>query len=116
MAGPLYDDTQAVVRCLYAYIMDKDREEIPYVEVPLHTLICLRPGTYGTVEERIHVGPSLTAPSSQPPPQRASCDLDPSSRVELPARGRRAGSTTYMARSSVDELNARTKRTDTPTL
>jgi hypothetical protein len=106
------------VRCLYAYIMDKDREEIPYVEVPLHTLICLRPGTYGTVEERIHIGPSLTAPTSQPPPQRASCDLDPSARQAselLPASGRRVG-TTYMARSSVDELNARAKQTDTHTL
>jgi 6-phosphofructo-2-kinase/fructose-2,6-biphosphatase 2 len=92
-----------VVRCLYAYIMDKDREEIPYVEVPLHTLICLRPGTYGTVEERILIGPTLTAATQQPPPQRVSCDLDPRARQPLRRTGR--------PRSSVDELNAKAKLT-----
>jgi len=50
---------QAVVRCLYAYIMDKEQDEIPYIEMPLHKVICLKPGIYNTVESRFHLGPDV---------------------------------------------------------
>lgn len=43
---------QAVLRCIYAYFMGVDQEKSPWMEVPLHTLIRLTPGAYGTVEDR----------------------------------------------------------------
>ncbi|EGS23378.1 fructose-2,6-bisphosphatase-like protein [Thermochaetoides thermophila DSM 1495] len=39
---------QAVIRCIYAYFMQKSQEESPWVPVPLHTLIKLTPRAYGT--------------------------------------------------------------------
>ena len=56
---------QAVVRCLYAYFMDKAQHEIPYIDIPLHQVICLEPSTYGTLEQRIDIGPKVVR---QPPP------------------------------------------------
>jgi broad specificity phosphatase PhoE len=38
---------QAVIRCLLAYFLNKTHEELPYLEVPLHTLIKLTPHSYG---------------------------------------------------------------------
>ncbi|XP_076328600.1 6-phosphofructo-2-kinase/fructose-2,6-bisphosphatase-like isoform X2 [Tachypleus tridentatus] len=38
---------QAVLRCLLAYFMDKNSEELPYLRVPLHTVIKLTPVAYG---------------------------------------------------------------------
>ena len=32
---------QAVIRCLYAYFLDLPAEEVPYLSIPLHTLIRL---------------------------------------------------------------------------
>jgi len=43
---------QAVLRCIYAYFMGSDQTKSPWMEVPLHTLIRLTPGAYGTVEAR----------------------------------------------------------------
>jgi len=37
---------QAVIRCLYAYFSKHDIVEIPFISVPLHTVIKLIPGTY----------------------------------------------------------------------
>ncbi len=42
---------QAVIRCIYAYFMQKSQELSPWVPVPLHTLIKLTPKAYGTDEE-----------------------------------------------------------------
>jgi broad specificity phosphatase PhoE/predicted kinase len=38
---------QAVARCLLAYFLDKNRDELPYLQVPLHTVIKLTPIAYG---------------------------------------------------------------------
>lgn len=38
---------QAVIRCLYAYFLDLPAEEIPYLSIPLHTLIRLEAKAYG---------------------------------------------------------------------
>jgi 6-phosphofructo-2-kinase/fructose-2,6-biphosphatase 2 len=38
---------QAVLRAIYAYFMNLDREQLPYVHIPLHTLIKLTPKAYG---------------------------------------------------------------------
>ena len=44
---------QAVARCLLAYFMDKDRDELPYIPVPLHTVVKLSPVAYGCRAESI---------------------------------------------------------------
>uniref|UniRef100_T1KGC8 6-phosphofructo-2-kinase domain-containing protein n=2 Tax=Tetranychus urticae TaxID=32264 RepID=T1KGC8_TETUR len=38
---------QAVLRCLLAYFLDKSSEDLPYLRVPLHTIIKLTPIAYG---------------------------------------------------------------------
>lgn len=46
---------QAVGRCLLAYFMDKTGEELPYLTVPLHTVIKLTPVAYGCRLEYIQL-------------------------------------------------------------
>jgi len=48
---------QAVLRGLYAYLMDRPPSEVPYLPVPLHTLLRLTPITYGCEERRVRLGP-----------------------------------------------------------
>ncbi|XP_042224358.1 6-phosphofructo-2-kinase/fructose-2,6-bisphosphatase-like isoform X2 [Homarus americanus] len=38
---------QAVIRCLLAYFLDQPSDDLPYIEVPLHTMIKLTPVAYG---------------------------------------------------------------------
>ena len=38
---------QAVLRCILAYFLEKPLAELPYISVPLHTLIKLTPVAYG---------------------------------------------------------------------
>jgi broad specificity phosphatase PhoE len=38
---------QAVSRCILAYFLDKPQSELPYIKVPLHTVIKLTPIAYG---------------------------------------------------------------------
>lgn len=52
---------QAILRAIYAYFMDKPPREIPYIEVPLHTVIQLTPTAYGCEEKRF---PLLTITES----------------------------------------------------
>ena len=44
---------QAVLRCLYAYFLDFPHEELPYLSMPLHTLLRLEPRAYGVKEKRL---------------------------------------------------------------
>ncbi|CAF3034335.1 unnamed protein product [Rotaria sp. Silwood2] len=44
---------QAVARCILAYFLDKDPERLPYIKVPLHTIIKLTPMAYGCMMECI---------------------------------------------------------------
>ncbi|KAH9522205.1 6-phosphofructo-2-kinase/fructose-2,6-bisphosphatase 2, variant 3 [Dermatophagoides farinae] len=46
---------QAVIRCLLAYFLDKPQDEMPYINVPLHTIIKLTPLAYGCQCEEIIV-------------------------------------------------------------
>lgn len=50
---------QAVLRAIYAYLMDKPPSECPRLEIPLHTVIELTPTAYGCKEERFVLPPSL---------------------------------------------------------
>jgi broad specificity phosphatase PhoE/predicted kinase len=47
---------QAVARCLIAYFLDKDSDELPYLKVPLHTVIKLTPVAYGCKVDHISLG------------------------------------------------------------
>ncbi|KAH8831338.1 6-phosphofructo-2-kinase-domain-containing protein [Flagelloscypha sp. PMI_526] len=46
---------QAILRCLYAYFRDLSQEDLPYIKIPLHTVIKLTPKAYGCDEERFPV-------------------------------------------------------------
>ena len=43
---------QAVLRSLYAYFADKPLEEVPKIEIPLHTIIEIKMGVTGVEEKR----------------------------------------------------------------
>lgn len=44
---------QAVLRCLLGYFLEVPEEKMPYIEVPLHTVIKLTPVAYGCKVRRI---------------------------------------------------------------
>ena len=46
---------QAVLRAMYAYFMNLPLDELPYIKIPLHTVIKLTPRAYGCQEERFSV-------------------------------------------------------------
>lgn len=43
---------QAVIRCLYAYLHGLSQDELPYIKIPLHTVIKLTPKAFGCEEQR----------------------------------------------------------------
>lgn len=47
---------QAISRCILAYFLNYDTDELPYIDVPLHTVIKLTTLAYGCAEERINFG------------------------------------------------------------
>ena len=49
---------QAVLRALYAYLMDRPGEDCPRIDVPLHTVLELTPTAYGCDERRWALAPS----------------------------------------------------------
>ncbi|KAI9494975.1 6-phosphofructo-2-kinase-domain-containing protein [Zychaea mexicana] len=46
---------QAILRCIYAYFMNYNHEDLPYINIPLHTVIELTPKAYGCEEKRFKV-------------------------------------------------------------
>ncbi|KAJ1928768.1 Fructose-2,6-bisphosphatase [Tieghemiomyces parasiticus] len=38
---------QAILRCIYAYYLNYSHEELPYIKIPLHTVLKLTPRAYG---------------------------------------------------------------------
>lgn len=38
---------QAILRTIYAYFVGMNREDLPYVRIPLHTIIALKSTAYG---------------------------------------------------------------------
>ncbi|GAN08544.1 fructose- -bisphosphatase protein [Mucor ambiguus] len=46
---------QAVLRCIYAYFLNYRQEDLPYIKIPLHTVIELTPKAYGCDEKRYKV-------------------------------------------------------------
>jgi len=49
---------QAVLRCLYAYLTGTLRARCPHIEIPLHTVLALRPRAYGCEVERHELLPA----------------------------------------------------------
>ena len=37
---------QAVLRCILSYFYDRPYDELPYIDIPLHTLVKLTPRAY----------------------------------------------------------------------
>lgn len=50
---------QAILRALYAYFANRPLSDVPYLSIPLHTVIQLTPETYGCVEMRHSLPPQL---------------------------------------------------------
>ncbi|KAI9478589.1 MAG: 6-phosphofructo-2-kinase-domain-containing protein [Benjaminiella poitrasii] len=46
---------QAILRCIYAYFMNYNQEDLPYIKIPLHTVIELTPRAYGCDEKKYKV-------------------------------------------------------------
>ncbi len=49
---------QAVLRCLYAYLTNREPAEVPYIAIPLNQVIELQPRAYGSIEKRYNLGMS----------------------------------------------------------
>ena len=48
---------QAVLRVIYAYLMDRPEAQVPYIPIPLHTVFELTPVTYGCLESTVTLPP-----------------------------------------------------------
>ncbi|XP_046463681.1 6-phosphofructo-2-kinase/fructose-2,6-bisphosphatase-like isoform X2 [Daphnia pulex] len=59
---------QAVLRCLLAYFLDHSAEDLPYIHVPLHSVIKLTPMAYGCKMETIPI-PIEAVDTHRPKPQ-----------------------------------------------
>jgi broad specificity phosphatase PhoE/predicted kinase len=59
---------QAVLRALYAYLMDKPPRDCPFQPMPLHTVLKLTPTTYACDEQRFELGPGTDTRDSKSPP------------------------------------------------
>jgi broad specificity phosphatase PhoE/predicted kinase len=61
---------QAVLRALYAYMLDRPPSECPFVSIPLHTILELEPTAYGCEERRIELAPPPAPPSTPSRPSQ----------------------------------------------
>ena len=69
---------QAVLRAIYAYFQNYPQEEIPYLEIPLHTVIKLTPKAYGCNEERFTVDiPAVSTQRPKPPTEGRKSAVSP---------------------------------------
>lgn len=50
---------RAVLRAMSAYFVQRPLEEVPYLDIPLHTIIQLTPTAYGCIEERVELEPRI---------------------------------------------------------
>ncbi|KAE9408479.1 bifunctional 6-phosphofructo-2-kinase/fructose-2,6-bisphosphate 2-phosphatase [Gymnopus androsaceus JB14] len=61
---------QAILRCLYAYFHHLPQVDLPYIKIPLHTVIKLTPKAYGCDEERYTL-PINAVDTHRPKPKTA---------------------------------------------
>jgi len=50
---------QAILRAIYGYFSNKERRSVPHLPIPLHTLIYLKPNTYGCEEMKFALPPHI---------------------------------------------------------
>ncbi|ORZ33500.1 6-phosphofructo-2-kinase-domain-containing protein [Catenaria anguillulae PL171] len=106
---------QAVLRCIYAYFMKIPLAELPYIKIPLHTVISITPRAYGCDEERSTFRPSTHTATHADPHPRANRHLNTSpspnpshnasplrSAAATPINGQSSSSSTNLA--STDQL------------
>ncbi|PWN24280.1 bifunctional 6-phosphofructo-2-kinase/fructose-2,6-bisphosphate 2-phosphatase [Microstroma glucosiphilum] len=62
---------QAILRCLYAYFHGLAQEDLPYIKIPLHTVIQLTPKAYGCDEKRFQL-PIEAVDTHRPKPPKQS--------------------------------------------
>ncbi len=62
---------QAVLRALYAYVMNVRPEQCTSLSIPLHTVIELTPNAYGCDERRFQLGPDTPRPNADSTPPLA---------------------------------------------
>ncbi|KAJ9479141.1 Fructose-2,6-bisphosphatase [Pseudozyma hubeiensis] len=67
---------QAIIRCLYAYFHALSQEDLPYIKIPLHTVIQLTPKAYGCDEKRFQL-PIEAVDTHRPKPLRSDIDDHP---------------------------------------
>lgn len=70
---------QAILRCIYAYFMNHSHEKLPYIKIPLHTVIQLTPRAYTCEEKRFKV--DIEAVDTHRPKPKAGA---PKSAAEIP--------------------------------
>ncbi|KAG0344637.1 Fructose-2,6-bisphosphatase [Podila humilis] len=70
---------QAILRCIYAYFMNYSHEKLPYIKIPLHTVIQLTPRAYTCEEKRFKV--DIEAVDTHRPKPKAGA---PKSAAEIP--------------------------------
>ncbi|KAJ2924626.1 hypothetical protein H1R20_g12456, partial [Candolleomyces eurysporus] len=75
--GESYRDVVAILRGLYAYFHNLPQEELPYLKIPLHTVIKLTPKAYGCDEERYTL-PIEAVDTHRPKPKATSPVVIPS--------------------------------------
>ncbi|UTT92439.1 hypothetical protein NDA17_003667 [Ustilago hordei] len=66
---------QAIIRCLYAYFHALSQEDLPYIKIPLHTVIQLTPKAYGCDEKRFQL-PIEAVDTHRPKPLRSELSDD----------------------------------------
>ncbi|KAE8231773.1 hypothetical protein CF326_g3200 [Tilletia indica] len=77
---------QAILRALYAYFHSLSQEELPYIKIPLHTVIQLTPKAYGCDEKRFRL-PIEAVDTHRPKP---SAKNSPMPRAASPAEAEHA--------------------------
>lgn len=65
---------QAIIRCLYSYFHNLPQADLPYIKIPLHTVIKLTPKAYGCDEERYALG-IAAVDTHRPKPSSSSTPL-----------------------------------------
>ncbi|SAL97957.1 hypothetical protein [Absidia glauca] len=84
---------QAILRCIYAYFMNYSQEDMPYIKIPLHTLIELTPKAYGCEEKRYKVDidavdthrPKPTVETKKPKSSKLAIQIDSPSIASSPS-------------------------------
>jgi 6-phosphofructo-2-kinase/fructose-2,6-biphosphatase 2 len=61
---------QAILRCIYAYFHNLPHNDLPYIKIPLHTIIKLTPKAYGCAEVRYKIDIDAVD-THRPKPQKA---------------------------------------------